>query len=73
MIEQEFIEKWRGDITGHWASKANLLFWARSYEMQEFTLHQMCIDMYSMRSHTRIAECVMRIIRKTLNMSIIES
>ncbi len=71
MTEQEFIEKWRGDITGHWASNANLLFWARSYEMPEYTLHQMCIDMYSMLGYIRIADCVLRIVRITLKLTIL--
>ena len=66
MTEVEFIEKWRGDITGHWASDANLLFWARSYEMGEIELHQMSTDMNNMLGIIRIAEPVSRIMRKTL-------
>ena len=60
MLEQEFIEKWRGDVTGMWTEDADALFWARSYKLEKDdpeALKEMCEDYMSVPLSNRAPCC----------------
>ena len=45
MTDQQFMDKWRGQVTGWWAENGpGPLFWVRSYKMQPETLVEMSGD-----------------------------
>lgn len=53
MTEQEFIEKWKGNIKGTWAEDADRLYWARSYEMHPNKFVEMSQDYISVPLYNR--------------------
>lgn len=47
MQPEQFIQKYKGSETGHWASTPSLCFWAASYQMSPERLKEMSTDFLS--------------------------
>ena len=65
ITEQEFIKKWKGEISGFWAESADTLFWARSYKMPRKRLVDMCRDYMRVSLENR-AYCCVDVVKNTL-------
>lgn len=44
MTEERFCNKWKGPLTGFWATNSSTIYWARSYVMNDMDLYEMSVD-----------------------------
>lgn len=68
MTSAEFVEKWKGDLVGYWATDASTVFWARSFRMPSDQLTEMSRDFMSTISDEHQASCCIRAARRALGM-----